>query len=85
MAFIIARRSPAAGDDLKRNMAQITLLFVMRDDLKRDMGEILLLFVSADDFKHNRCKFAPTKRHSYDNDRSNKGAAFGEKVCRQAH
>ena len=83
MAFIIARRSPAAGDDLKRNMAQIPLLFVMRDDLKRDMGEILLLFVTADELKHNRCKFAQINTN--DNDRSNKGAAFGEKVCRQAH
>ena len=45
IAFIIARRSPAAGDDLKRNMAPIPLLFVMRDDLKRDMAQILLLFV----------------------------------------
>jgi hypothetical protein len=45
IAFFIARRSPAAGDDLKRNMAQIPLLFVRRDDLKQDLRQILLLFV----------------------------------------
>ena len=43
---LFARRSPAVGDDLKRDMAQIPLLFVMRDDLKRDMAQIPLLFVS---------------------------------------
>ena len=46
IAFIIARRSPAAGDDLKRDLGGIPLLFVMRDDLKRDMAQIPLLFVS---------------------------------------
>ena len=46
ITFIIARRSPAAGDDLKRDLAGIPLLFGMRDDLKRDMAQIPLLFVS---------------------------------------
>ena len=45
ITFIIARRSPAAGEDLKRDLAGIPLLFVMRDDLKRDMAQIPLLFV----------------------------------------
>ncbi|MBO6096117.1 MAG: hypothetical protein J6P56_02230, partial [Bacteroidales bacterium] len=43
---LFARRSPAAGDDLKRDLGGIPLLFVMRDDLKRDMAQITLLFVS---------------------------------------
>ena len=43
---LFARRSPAAGDDFKRDLAGIPLLFVMRDELKRDMPQIPLLFVS---------------------------------------
>ena len=41
---------PAAGDDLKRDLAGIPLLFVMRDDLKRDMAQIPLLFVCLLEF-----------------------------------
>jgi hypothetical protein len=36
IAFIIARRSPAAGDDLKRDIAQITLKIVSTDEQKRN-------------------------------------------------
>ena len=42
---------PAAGDDLKRDLGGIPLLFVMRDDLKRDMAQIPLLFVCMLEFR----------------------------------
>ena len=40
-------------DDLKQNMRQILLLFVMRDDLKQNTAQILLLFVRCDGLKQN--------------------------------
>ena len=43
---LLARCSPAAGDEQKRDLGGIPLLFVMREDLKRDMAQIPLLFVS---------------------------------------
>jgi hypothetical protein len=45
IAFIIARRSPAAGDDLKRDLAGIPLLFVTNDDLKQDLPQKMLKIV----------------------------------------
>ena len=44
-------RGSAAGDDLKRDLAGIPLLFVMCNDLKRDMAQIPLLFVCMLEFR----------------------------------
>ena len=49
--FLAQAVGSAGGDDLKRDLAGIPLLFVSLDDLKRNMAQIPLLFVCLLEFR----------------------------------